>query len=67
MIKEVLNVEEERSYEQLLSENYSLKRQLVHRNKDIKALKSGYSSLLAKYKKLIENKKPKYNNGRRNK
>ena len=60
-------MEEERNYEQLLSENYSLKRQLVHRNKDIKALKSAYGSLLAKYKKLIENKKPKYNNGRRNK
>jgi len=67
MKKEVLNVEEERSYEQLLSENHSLKRQLVHRNKNIKALKSSYAALLAKYKKLIENKKPKYNNGRRNK
>ena len=67
MIKEVLKVEEERNYEQLLSENYSLKRQLVHRNKDIKSLKSSYSALLAKYKKLTENKKPKYNNGRRSK
>ena len=58
---------ETRSYEQLQSENYSIKRQLIHRNKDIKSLKSSYAALLAKYKKLIDNKKPKYNNGRRSK
>jgi len=59
--------QETRSYEKLQSENYSLKRQLIHRNKDIKSLKSSYAALLAKYKKLTENKKPKYNNGRRSK
>ena len=54
-------------YKAIEAENYHLKNQLQRKNKQIKTLKSQYSALLSKYKKLTDNKKPKYNNGRRNK
>ena len=54
-------------YKAIEAENYSLKRQLVHKNKEIRALKKSYSALLSKYKKLNESRKPRYNNGKRGK
>ena len=54
-------------YKAIQAENYHLKNQLQRKNKKVKALKSEYASLLSKYKKLTDNKKPKYKNGRRNK
>lgn len=54
-------------YKAIESENYHLKNQLQRKNKQVRTLKAEYASLLSKYKKLTDNKKPKYNNGRKNK
>lgn len=54
-------------YKRSEAENFALKRQLIHRNKENRALKKSYSALLSKYKKLTESRKPRYNNGKRGK
>lgn len=65
-----LTVSEEqlwKHYKSIEAENFALKRQLIHRNKEVRALKKSYSALLSKYKKLTESRKPRYNNGKRGK
>ena len=47
------------------AENYHLKNQLANKNREIKALKKSYSALNGKYKKVMQTKKDKYNNGRK--
>ena len=54
-------------YKKIESENYHLKNQLQRKNKQIRTLKAEYGSLLTKYKKLNESRKPRYNNGKRGK
>ena len=55
------------NYKAIEAENYHLKNQLHRKNKQLKGLKSEYAALLSKYKKLTDNKKPRYNNGKRGK
>ena len=60
---------EERLYEHykaIEDENFHLKRQLVNKNKQIRALKASYRALNDKYKKLVEQRKPRFrNNGKK--
>lgn len=52
-------------YQKVEAENHHLKNQLDNRNKQIRQLKQSYNSLNTKYKKLIENRKPRFrNNGK---
>lgn len=49
-------------YAAIESENFSLKRQLVSKNKQIGALKSSYKALNDKYKRFTEHRKPRFRN-----
>lgn len=52
-------------YKQIEAENYHLKKQLSHKNKEIKNLKRSIGYFKSLHKKAMENKKPKYrNNGK---
>ena len=52
-------------FKSIESENYHLKNQLANKNREIKSLKKSYSALNMKYKKVMETKKARYNNGRK--
>lgn len=52
-------------FKRIESENHHLKNQLANKNREIKALKKSYAALNVKYKKVMETKKSKYNNGRK--
>lgn len=53
-------------YKKIEAENYMLKRQLIHRNETIRALKKSYGALNKKYKALLDHKKPRFrNNGKK--
>lgn len=52
-------------YKQIEAENYHLKKQLSHKNKEIKNQRNAITYWKNMYKKAMENKKPKYrNNGK---
>lgn len=52
-------------YAAIEDENFHLKRQLANKNKQIRALKASYRAINDKYKKLVEQRKPRFRNNNR--